>query len=169
MNVRNETYPRYMWPTSQSFGPGPSIPVRLEWDQFRRAPRYVPVHHGCSLRKHEARQSGWLCIWWSAFITGRIQEHAWIVFIWFNPAFILPGICCARYWSHEGFGVFTLRERDDRSWGETRSQPSHVKARRCILPENEETDWRFTCTLMWLQSALKQWTASDQLTLLTMN
>lgn len=181
-HTHNEEAEGWLWPWNRT--PGLCIPVRLEWDQLRRGPRHASVHHSCSLRKHEERQCGGRCIWWSAFITGRISclsvglnrdsNEACLDCVYLIQSSIYPPryLLCSVLKPRSLWRVHVEREGwQELRWEctETRSQSAHVKARRCILPENGETDWNFTCTLMWLQSVLKQWTASDQLTLLTMN
>lgn len=49
-------------------------------------------------------------------------------------------------------------------WKGKHSQPAHVKARRCILPKNEETDWNFTSTLDMAPKCLPTSKSTDTLT-----
>lgn len=50
-------------------------------------------------------------------------------------------------------------------WKGKHSQPAHVKARRCILPKNEETDLNFTSTLDVAPKCLPTTKSTDTLTI----
>lgn len=147
---------------------------RGDWSELgiRRGPQHPSVHQGCSLGNHEARQSGWLGFWWSAIITGRISclsvglnrdaNRACLGCVYLIQPSIYPPrylLCSALKWR-----LLSVRERDDRSWGE--SALKHTASQHTSKPQDaffQRTKSEIeTCTLMWLQSALKQWTATDQ-------
>ena len=123
---------------------------------------------GAGLGKHEAGQSGCLHFGLTAIVTDRLDRHSlslsvglsrgsnraclgsvYLIQLSIYPRRYLlcsalkPVKACACSRGEGGMTGAGVRVH----WKGKHSQPAHVKARRCILPKNEETDWNFTSTL----------------------